>query len=290
MTWKGRFFTILINLLYSLSLSYILFNYIFVGRIDVQSLFYASVFSVLSLIYGYMVEDLKLAFLGYVASAVLSVILTVVLVRLPIQMNIGSLAAELVTIYSSRNALMYILMVVTPLSLIFIPIGIYLSTIIDGSKYFKVGYFIFTLLLFALLINNYIDYSLEVYSIKLLEIDVEDIQINVEVDRAFLNLTYSVVNRGARAIEFSMIVYKVYFGGEVARVYSENFYGSPLVSRPLETLRRTVMIEVPIFKLKRNVVNGVVKASLVFEVYVKTRFGNTPVTFQHTTLLNVSQP
>lgn len=280
---------ILLNLLYSLSLSYILFNHVFTGRINVQSLIYAVGFGLLSIMYGFLIGDLKNAFLGYLLSMGLSVIFTILLVRCPIQVNIGSLAAELVTIYSLRNAVIYVLLVISPISLIFLPVGIYLSTMTDKLMVVKVAYLLFSLSLLVFLAYSYTDYNSRIYSIKLLEVEVEEVNVYVKSEKAFINMTYRIINHGTRNIEISMTIYKVYFGNEIARTYTENFYGSPLISSPSQILSRSISIEVPLFKLTRNLFDGKVRTSITIEMYLKTRFGITPITFEYTSFLSISQ-
>jgi len=124
---KEFIWDVIVNALYSLSLTYVLFQQVFTGRIGIDSFMYAALFSAMSLLYGYVVSNLKKAFLGHLVSIIVAIALTVYLVRYPIEVNIGNLAAELVTMYSLRNALVYVVFVVTPLSIIFISIGIYAS-------------------------------------------------------------------------------------------------------------------------------------------------------------------
>ncbi|RLE59620.1 MAG: hypothetical protein DRJ32_04295 [Thermoprotei archaeon] len=118
---------IFINSLYALSLTYVLFQHVFTGRINVNSFIYALFFGLISTLYGYLAENLKQAFLGYVASVAASIFITIILVRYPIEAFIGSLAAELVTIFVLRNTVTYIAFIIFPVSVIFIPLGIYLS-------------------------------------------------------------------------------------------------------------------------------------------------------------------
>jgi len=154
----------------------------------------------------------------------------------------------------------------------------------------KVVYLILSLSFLLLLMYDYNDYSLRVYSIKHLKVEVKGIDVYVENHDFFLNLTYSLSNGGVKCLEVSMITYKTYFGSEVARVYNENFYGSLLVVKPSQKLLRTIIVKVPGFKLKRNLVNGTVRVSILFNVYIRTRFGNTPVSFQCVKILNFSKP
>jgi len=100
---------------------------VFTGRINVNSFIYALFFGLISTLYGYLAENLKQAFLGYVASVAASIFITIILVRYPIEAFIGSLAAELVTIFVLRNTVTYIAFIIFPVSVIFIPLGIYLS-------------------------------------------------------------------------------------------------------------------------------------------------------------------
>ncbi|MCS7363977.1 MAG: hypothetical protein NDF54_00870 [archaeon GB-1867-035] len=286
---KKHILLILFNLLYSLSLSYVLFNHVFTGRINIHSLVYAVGFGLLSIMYGFLIGDLKNAFLGYLLSMGLGVLFTVLLVRYPIQVNIGSLAAELVTIYSLRNAVVYVLLVISPISLIFLPLGIYLSTMTNRSRIIEIGYILFSLLLLTLLAYNYADYNSRVYSIKLLNVEVKEADVYIKSEKAYLNVTYVLLNHGTKNIEISMTIYKIHFGSEIARTYTENFYGSPLISSPSKALSRSVSIEVPLFKLTRNMVNGKVRVSIIIEMYIKTRFGITPITFEYTNLLPILQ-
>jgi len=156
------------------------------------------------------------------------------------------------------------------------------------STIIKATYLIVSLLLIALLVHEYSDYNLRVYSIKRLHVEVEDVCIYANNSVLFLNLTYSLSNNGVKSLEVSMITYKIYFGSEVARTYSENFYGSPLTMKPLQRLLRSIVLKVPEFKLRRNTVNGTVRVYVLFNVYIKTRFGNTPVTYRGAVTLSVS--
>ncbi|HDO21014.1 MAG: hypothetical protein NDF56_00880 [archaeon GB-1845-036] len=281
---------VLLNLFYLLSLSYILFNNVFSRGLSELSLIYAVLFGIISLLYGYVIGELKKAFIGYVASIFLSVGLTMLLIRVPVQWNIGWIAAELVTMWSLRNTLMYLLLVLSPISLILIPIGIYLSTLLGKPSQIKFIFILITLLFSSLLVVNYANYNCEVYSVKLLDVNVKNVNLFFKGEHVYVNLTYSMMNRGVSVLKCSMVIYNIYLGNELCRVYSENFQGSMILLNPSNIVERNVKIEVPMFKLKRNMLHGCVNLSLTFEVYVRSRFGVTPITYHYAAFLKVSPP
>lgn len=125
--YKRIIWDVMVNVLYISSLTYVLFQQAFIGRIGFVSFINAAIFSVMSALYGYTIGDLKRAIIGYLSSVVSAIIVTTLLVRYPIEVNVGNLAAELVTMYSLRNVLMYVIFILTPLSIIFMSVGIYLS-------------------------------------------------------------------------------------------------------------------------------------------------------------------
>lgn len=142
-------------------------------------------------------------------------------------------------------------------------------------------YLAISLSLFVLLIYEYCDYSMRISSIRKLEVKFYNSSVYREGDKLYLNISLGILNEGVKKLEVTMVTYKIYFRSEIARAHSENFYGSPLVLAPGAEKIRTVKLEVPEFKLKRNIVNNTVKVTIVLDVYIKTRFGNTPVTFTH---------
>ncbi|RLF15714.1 MAG: hypothetical protein DRJ66_04025 [Thermoprotei archaeon] len=280
----------LVELLYITTLAYMLFQQAFTGRMNVHSLILAFLFGLLSIVYGYLMGDIRDAIIGYLASLALATAVSVLLIRRPIEIYISEVSAELVTMHSLRNALIYALFAITPFSIVLIPIGVYLTTVVDSNTMMYVLFISLTLVPSSMLIVSYNRYCGSIYSIRRLEVHVEDISIGLVSNRAFLNMTYTISNGGIREVRIVLINYKIYFGQEIARDVSENFYALPLVIRPHVIVTRYMSVEVPKFKIERNLIaSGKLRVSIIFEIYLKTPFGNTPVTFHYTTLLSPLQ-
>jgi len=286
---KSILLTIVMDILYVLTLACILFHQVFRGRINFHSFIIASAFGGVSLTYAYTVGKLKASLLKHFLLSILAVTLTVVLVRHPIAINISKLSAELVTMYSLRNALIYLMFAILPISIIFIPIGAYLSESFGSHVFLKVIFIIAMLVPSYILALSYRDYSLNVYSVRRLKMVLNDVELHFNDSRAYLDLNYTLINEGVKSLKVVLIIHDIYFKNEIVRKYAVNFYSRPLILSPSKTVKKCVSVEIPISKVRQHTVHNTLMVIIKLEVYLSTRFGTTPITFQEATYLNVSK-
>jgi len=286
---KSISLTILIDILYVLTLTCIFFHQVFRGRINLHSFIIAFAFGGASLIYAYTIGKLKTSLLKHFLLSILAVVLTIALVRYPIATNISKLSAELVTIYSLRNALIYLMFAILPISIIFIPIGAYLSESFGSYLSLKVIFIIAMIVPSYILVLSYRDYSLNVCSVRRLKMILNDVELHFNDNHAYLDLNYTLMNEGVKNLKVVLIIHDIYFKNEIVRKYATNFYARPLVLSPSKAVSKRVSIEVPLSKVREHTVHGTLVVLVKLEVYLSTRFGTTPITFQEVTHLNVSK-
>jgi len=286
---KSISLTILIDILYVLTLTCIFFHQVFRGRINLHSFIIAFAFGVASLTYAYITGKLKTSILKHFFLSILAVALTIALVRYPIAANISKLSAELVTMYSLRNALIYLMFAILPISIIFIPIGAYLSESFGSRMSLKIIFIIAMLVPSCILVLSYRDYSLNVYSVKCLKMLLNNAELHFSDNHAYLDLNYTLINEGVKDLKVVLIIHDIYFENEIVRKYITNFYARPLILNPSKAVSKYISIEVPPSKVREHTVHGTLVVLIRLEVYLSTRFGTTPITFQEVTYLNVSK-
>jgi len=77
--------------------------------------------------FGTLFQKIKYALLSFIGVLFLTAFLTIYIVRLPIDIFISSLSADIATIYIAKNIFTFMFFIYVPLSFVSLFIGLYFS-------------------------------------------------------------------------------------------------------------------------------------------------------------------
>ncbi|MCD6209093.1 MAG: hypothetical protein J7J67_02775 [Thermoproteales archaeon] len=95
--------------------------------LEIPSVFELFLLILASFLTGFQTASLNKAFIIFYASYFISVIGTILAVRLPLDIYMGSFAGDLATIVIARNVAFFSFIIVLPITVIFLVIGTYIG-------------------------------------------------------------------------------------------------------------------------------------------------------------------
>ena len=106
---------------------YIFFHQAFIRTFNQREAYniLISIFS--TFMFGTLFQKIKYALLSFIGVLFLTAFLTIYIVRLPIDIFISSLSADIATIYIAKNIFTFMFFIYVPLSFVSLFIGLYFS-------------------------------------------------------------------------------------------------------------------------------------------------------------------
>lgn len=106
--------------------------YVFFHQAFIRTFNQGEVYNILiavfsTFIFGSLFQKIKYALLSFIGVLFLTAFLTIYIIRLPIDIFISSLSADIATIYISKNIFTFMFFIYIPLSFVSLFIGLYFS-------------------------------------------------------------------------------------------------------------------------------------------------------------------
>ncbi|MEM2217753.1 MAG: hypothetical protein QW731_05185, partial [Thermofilaceae archaeon] len=220
-------------------------------------------------------ENLTKSFAIYFVTQVLSIIVALMLAKLPIDILLGSVSGDLATLVITKNVILFNLVYAAPISVITLVMSSYIAESKPKTK--KLVFQLSTILLLLSLpvtINSCLNWYYEVYAVK--SFSVKLIEVNFLRDsKSFIHLKLNLYTQSKKGLTAFFTRYYVYKGSKLIRFVADNYPSGLKIFQ--DGVNLTKAIELPGDTTFECFLENTCRIHL--QVMVGTRFGLTPIDF-----------